>query len=142
MSDSPPAASFIELDGQSHPFTEVTLELDGSDCYATLHRDGAPALELAGEVEEDGRLHLDLRALDEVFGALLGRPITAYPGGQEVCAAHLDMRELDGGGLLLSTQFEFDWDRALDPPEASYPEPRRARVQLHAAAPGRDRGPS
>lgn len=130
--------SFIEFDERRYPFVAVNLELDGDDWSATLRRDGAPTLELAGEVEDDGRLRLDLRALDEVFAALSGGAVTTYPGGQKVCAAHLDVRELEDGDLLLATQFEFDRDRALDPAEASYPQPRRARVRLRVAAPSRE----
>lgn len=118
---------YIELDGQRHGFARARLRFEGSDWTLTLHREGAPPLELAGEADGD-RLRIDLRSLDEVLGALQGRPITAYPGGQLVNRAFLDVRP----GWHLDATFEIDWDRAIDQPGASYVEPRRVTIALVA----------
>src|SRR5690349_19330835 len=111
------SASFIELDGQRFALSHARLELQGADWSLTLRRPEAPSLVLDGVTQGD-RLRIDLRSLDALLEQLTGRAITTYPGGQNVCEAHLDVRGAEGGGLLLSLDVTFDWDRAIDPPDA------------------------
>lgn len=121
--------SEITLDGRTHPITNATLRFEGDDWTLALVSAEGATLELCGETAGD-RLRLDLRALDDVLGALQGAPITSYPGGQAVCAAFFDVAAAERGGMVLTTELELDWDRALDPPDACYPEPRRVRIRI------------
>ena len=121
--------SAITFDGRTHLITSATLRFDGSDWTLVLTTPEGTTLELYGEADGD-RLRLDLRALDELLGHLQGAPITSYPRGQEVCAAFFDVRASEGEGMLLTADFELDWDRALDPPGARYPEPRRVGMRI------------
>jgi hypothetical protein len=125
----PTAMSFIRLDDREYVFTRVSLRFEGEDWFATLVRDTGATLELAGEVEGD-RLRLDLRALDEVLGALRGAPITTYPGGQSVCAAHLESTPAEVGETVFQSEFAIDWDRALDPAGVTYTSPRVVTIYL------------
>ena len=122
--------SFIELDGVHYPLEHTTLRLEESDWFLSFAHPNGTSLELAGELRDD-RMRLDLRALDEVLGALQGFPITTYPGGQNVCEGFLEMRREGDGLVALSAEFTFDWDRYIDPPNVAYVEPRRVRMQFH-----------
>ncbi|WAS97831.1 hypothetical protein [Nannocystis punicea] len=56
---------------------------------------------------------VDLRSLDELAGALLGRSVTLYPGGQGVCA--LAFRgAASPRGVRLAAAANCDWDRYLE----------------------------
>lgn len=124
--------SFIELDGVHYPLERPSLRFEHSDWFLTFARPDGTMLELAGELRSD-RMRLDPRALDEVLGALQGFAITTYPGGPNVCEAFLEMRREGDGLAELSVEFTFDWDRYIDPPNVTYVEPRRVRMQFHVA---------
>lgn len=54
-------------------------------------------------------VEVDLRSLDELLEALLGRALTLYPGGQKVCA--LRFRLLGApGGVRFAVTCSCDWD--------------------------------
>lgn len=55
---------------------------------------------------------VDLRALDELVGALLDRPVTLYPNGQDVCALALRLAP-SPRGVRLAASARCDWDRHL-----------------------------
>ncbi|KIG14957.1 hypothetical protein DB30_06146 [Enhygromyxa salina] len=77
------------------------------------------------------------RDLDGMFEQLLGVAITTYPNGQDVCSASFVASPgSTDDALELVAAFEFDWDRYLDPPGASYPEPRAARLEFVATLVG------
>jgi hypothetical protein len=124
------AESRIELDGRSYSFDHVELSTRGEDWDLALTRRGA--VSWLGGTWCPPRLRLDLRSLDALFEALLGAPITAYPGGYAVCEAYLEVSPPQEGLLHFHGAFEFDWDRALDVPGAVHPEPRTARFELWA----------
>lgn len=119
--------SFIELDARRYPIERCALAWRGADWTLELRRAGE-VLFLEGRAEGD-RLRIDLRSLDGVLEQLQGAPITTYPGGQLVCAAHLAVRG-EGGASILACETTFDWDRAIDPPGATYVEPRVLRMQF------------
>lgn len=140
----PSAAGFVEIDGKRFALSSAALELYHCDSgeadwnlklghaereswlSGTVAPSPTAAADLAGR-----ELVIDNRDLDELFGHLLGRQITTYPGGQAVCRACFTVSTVPAG-LQLSSAFEFDWDRYLDPPDASYPAPRTARLELIA----------
>ncbi|MCY1005193.1 hypothetical protein OV079_06320 [Nannocystis pusilla] len=57
-------------------------------------------------------MSVDLRSLDEVAGALLGRAVTLYPGGQDVCALGFRIAAAPGG-VRLAASARCDWDGYL-----------------------------
>lgn len=59
------------------------------------------------------RARVDLRSLDEVAGALLGRSVTMYPGGEDVCELAFPLAPSEAG-VRLAVSFEFEWDAYLD----------------------------
>jgi hypothetical protein len=61
---------------------------------------------------DGAQVSVELRSLDEVVEALLGRPITMYPGGQAVCALAFPIART-AAGARFAVDFEFDWDHAL-----------------------------
>ncbi|MDC0674241.1 hypothetical protein [Nannocystis radixulma] len=68
---------------------------------------------------------VDLRSLDEVVGALLGRAVTLYPGGQDVCALGFTLAP-SPAGVRLAAIVTCDWDRAL----ATFPHDEPVVLEL------------
>lgn len=65
------------------------------------------------DVLDGAEVSIDLRSLDEVAGELLGRAVTLYPNGQEVCALRFRLvRTLRG--VRFAVGCECDWDRHLE----------------------------
>lgn len=146
-----PHAGFVEIDGKRFELDGATLvlyhcESTEADWNLELRRsvDGdEQILWLSGTVSpspsraEDlpGReLSIETRDIDELFEALAGTQVTTYPGGQGVCRATFTTSAAPEG-MVLRSAFEFDWDRTIDPPNATYPEPRTARLELAITAP-------
>lgn len=66
---------------------------------------------------DGAEVSIDVLSLDEVVGALLGRAVTLYPNGQEVCALRFPLvRTLRG--VRFAVVCECDWDRYLKTFEA------------------------
>jgi hypothetical protein len=119
--------STITVDGVEHELHHARLTSQGTDWRLALDFAGR---ELALDGQTDGdRLRIDLRSLDELLEQLLGHMICAYPGGQLHNAAHLTVRS-ERGVTHLSTSFEFDWDRTIDPPGVTYVEPRTLTMEF------------
>lgn len=57
-------------------------------------------------------VEVELRSLDELLAALLGRAITLYPGGQEVCALRFRLQGSPTGVRFAAT-CSCDWDAYL-----------------------------
>ena len=146
-----PMHSFVDIDGKRFELGSASLELYHCD---SVEADWNLALDrpahdgqtmwLAGTASPSPRCIADLdgsqlriegRDLDGLFEALLGVPITTYPSGQSVCSASFLASVVEGGVSLVS-DFWFDWDRYLDPPDVTYPEPRRARLDIFATIAG------
>lgn len=116
----------IRIAGETFEFASASLvayHCDGpeADWNLALDRDG-DTLWLAGTVTPGPRspdalvgavVTVDLRALDEVVGALLGRHVTLYPGGQDVCALAFPLAR-GAAGVRLAAAVACDWDRALE----------------------------
>lgn len=92
-----------------------------ADWNLELVREGA-SLWLAGTVKpgpggigalDGAEVEVDLRSLDEVVGELIGRAVTLYPSGQEVCALRLRLGRTERG-VRFAGECECDWDRALE----------------------------
>jgi hypothetical protein len=66
---------------------------------------------------DGAQVTIDLRSLDEVVGGLLGRAITLYPNGQDVCELQGRLARTERG-VRLAVGCECDWDRALETFEA------------------------
>lgn len=97
-----------------------------ADWNLALEREGA-SLWLAGTVVPGpatidalggAEVSVDLRSLDEVLGALLGRAVTLYPNGQGVCALKLRLARTPRG-VRFAGECECDWDRELGTFEAA-----------------------
>lgn len=56
---------------------------------------------------------VDLRSLDELAGALLGREVTLFPGGQDVCEIEFPLARTPAG-VRLAVAVTCDWDRYLE----------------------------
>ncbi|PCC74764.1 hypothetical protein SAMN02745121_06056 [Nannocystis exedens] len=117
--------SRIRIGDHTWTFDAASLELyhcmsSEADWNLALVRAGA-TLWLAGTVVPGPRspeallgaeVSVDLRSLDEVAGALLGRHVTLYPGGQDVCALRFRLAA-SPGGVRLAASAGCDWDRYL-----------------------------
>jgi len=62
---------------------------------------------------EGAEVSIDLRSLDEVIGGLLGRAVTLYPNGQDVCALTFRLERTERG-VRFAVDCECDWDRYLE----------------------------
>lgn len=103
---------------------------------------------LAGTVEPGPRtiddldgaeVTLDLRSLDETIGALIGRDVTLYPGGQDVCALKLRLARTERG-VRFAVTCESDWDPALE--SFARPGPLTLSIDVDAAVVALHPGPS
>jgi hypothetical protein len=122
--------SHVRIAGTSFTIERAVMEAyhcasEEADWNLELVREGG-SLWLAGTVVPGpatiDALHgaevvVDLRSLDEVVGALLGRAVTLYPNGQQVCALRLRLARTERG-VRLAGECECDWDRALETFEA------------------------
>lgn len=99
---------------------------EAADWNLELVREGA-SLWLAGTMVpgpatvaalDGAQVTIDLRSLDEVVGGLLGRAITLYPNGQDVCELQGRLVRTERG-VRLAIECKCDWDRALETFEAS-----------------------
>lgn len=117
--------SRIRIDDQTWTFRSASLELYhclGPEADWNLALDHAGAtLWLVGTVVPGPRsasaligaeVKVDLRALDELAEALLGRQVTLYPHGQDVCALGFRLAAAPGG-VRLAASARCDWDRYL-----------------------------
>lgn len=117
--------SHIVVAGERFEFSGASLVVyhclgEDADWNLELVREGE-SLWLAGTMRPGPRsaddlvgaeVEVDLRSLDEVVSALLGRPITLYPGGQAVCA----LRFMTAGSpeaLVFAATCSCDWDPYL-----------------------------
>lgn len=117
--------SRIRIGDTTWTFRSASLELyhclaPEADWNLALDHAGA-TLWLAGTVIPGPRspealigaeVSVDLRSLDEVAGALLGRAVTLYPGGQDVCALGFRIAAAPGG-VRLAASARCDWDGYL-----------------------------
>lgn len=125
---------FIELQGQRYELEAAALELyhcagPVADWSLGLSR-GAQRLWLAGTVEpapiSEAQLHtrrlwVELRSLDEVFGALTGKILVHDPP---------DTIALDWSGGELSVAYTFEWSCGLGPSGRDGPEPGWVRIHI------------
>jgi len=120
-------ASFVayHCDG---PEADWNLALDHAGEMLWLAGTVSPAprspAELAG-----AEVTVDLRSLDEVAEALLGRSVTLYPGGQNVCALSFTLSPAPAGVRFAAT-VTCDWDRAL----ATFPHGELVVLELDIEA--------
>ncbi len=132
---------FIEIDGRRFEFSSAEMEFyhcngEVADWNLALRRPGDDQpLWLSGSLEPgtmdpDALPQAQLFLLEEdigmVFETLLQTPITLYADQPLLLVRRTP------AGLHLRSSFAFDWDRALDPPGASYPNPRSANFDLRA----------
>ncbi|MCY0993541.1 hypothetical protein OV203_40765 [Nannocystis sp. ILAH1] len=117
--------SWIRIGDTTWTFRNASLELyhcEGPEADWNLALDHAGAtLWLAGTVVPGPRspealigaeVSVDLRSLDEVAGALLGRAVTLFPHGQDVNALGFRLAA-SPGGVRLAASARCDWDRYL-----------------------------
>lgn len=118
--------SHVRIAGASFAIERAVMEAyhcasQEADWNLELVREGG-SLWLAGTVAPGpatiDALHgaevvVDLRSLDEVVGALLGRAVTLYPNGQQVCASRLRLERTERG-VRMAGECECDWDRGLE----------------------------
>lgn len=117
--------SHIALAGERFGIDQATLVVDHgaaetADWNLELVR-GGRRLWLSGTITPGpvdagalvgAEVEVELRSLDELIEALLGRAITLYPGGQAVCA--LRFRLLGApGGVRFAVTCSCDWDSSL-----------------------------
>lgn len=62
---------------------------------------------------DGARVEIDLRSLDDLADALLGRAITMFPGGQSVCALSFTLAR-SPTGVRFASDFSFEWDHDLE----------------------------
>jgi hypothetical protein len=137
----------LRIAGQEFSFERAALvayhcAADEADWNLELVRDGetlwlsgtvAPA-PASGDALAGAVAMIDPRALDELAGALLGRPLTLFPATEPTLALSCTAR-----GVRLATRFTCDWDRALD----TFPDPAPIDItididaELAALHPGR-----
>ncbi|AKT39912.1 hypothetical protein [Chondromyces crocatus] len=81
---------------------------------------------------------VDLRSLDEVVSHLLGRAVTLYPNGQEVCALVFRLTASPQGVHFAATA-PCDWDRYLQTFDHDHPVTLELDIDaaLTALHPGR-----
>lgn len=134
-------AGYVEIDEKKLELDEANLEIyhcasPEADWNLSLKSDGEDYT-LAGTVEPSPRgpddltisgLRVDPRSLDELLRVPLGHEITTYVDTKDG-AAHFKVRRHEDG-MLLETEFEFDWDKHLDPSYVEYEAPRFARLEI------------
>lgn len=130
--------SYIVVAGQRFDFAGASLVAyhclgEDADWNLELVREGE-SLWLAGTMRPGPRsaedlvgaeVEVDLRSLDEVVSALLGRAVTLYPGGEQVCA----LRFVTGGTsevVVFAARSDCAWDRYLQ----SFPGEGAVEVEL------------
>lgn len=93
------------------PEADWNLELAHAGQTLWLAGTVRPGPRVADELV-DAEVEVDLRSLDEVVGALLGRDVALYPGGQQVCALGFRLARAPVG-VRFAVTVECDWDDSL-----------------------------
>ncbi len=134
-------AGYVEIDEKKLELDHAELEIyhcASPEADWSLHlKSEGETYELVGTVEPSPRgpddltisgLRVDPRSLDELLAEPLGHAITTYVDTKDG-AAHFKVRRHEDG-MLLETDFEFDWDKHLDPDFVEYEPPRSSRLEI------------
>jgi hypothetical protein len=110
------------------PEADWNLELVRGDESLWLAGTATPAPRTPDDLV-GASVEVDLRSLDEVVGDLLGRPVTLYPGGQDVCALRFHLAR-SPDGLRFAVTTSCDWDHYLQ--TFATPDPVELTLEIDA----------